>query len=123
MHDQELRELRRELATIERGRGRYYPPALRARITRWARRRLAGGDSVNAVARDVALHPTTLAGWLGAPAPAPATSTALVPVEVVAAPARATPTTQAPVVLVSPSGYRVEGLTLDDALRALTRLR
>ncbi len=123
MHDQELRELRRELATIERGRGRYYPPALRARITRWARRRLAGGDSVNAVARDVALHPTTLAGWLGAPGPAPATSTALVPVEVVAAPARVTPMTQAPVVLVSPSGYRVEGLTLDDALRALTRLR
>ena len=65
MHDQELRELRRELATIERGRGRYYPPALRARITRGARRRLAGGDSVNAVARDGALHPTTLAAWLG----------------------------------------------------------
>lgn len=121
MHDQELRELRRELATIERGRGRYYPPALRARITRWARRRLAGGDSVNAVARDVALHPTTLAAWLGAPAPA--TSTALVPVEIVAAPARATPAPQVPVVLVSPSGYRVEGLTLDEALRALTRLR
>ena len=119
MHDQELRELRRELATIERGRGRYYPPALRARITRWARRRLAGGDSVNAVARDVALHPTTLAAWLGA---AP-NSTALVPVEIVAAPARAMPAPQVPVVLVSPSGYRVEGLTLDEALRALTRLR
>jgi hypothetical protein len=46
-----------------------------------------------------------------------------VPVEVVVAPDRAPPTKATQVVLVSPSGYRVEGLTLDDALRALTRLR
>lgn len=122
MQDQELRDLRRELTTIERGRGRYYPPALRARITSWARRRLASGDSVNAVAREVALHPTTLAAWLSASATL-SKSTALVPVEVVVTPDRAPPTKATPVALVSPSGYRVEGLTLDDALRALTRLR
>lgn len=43
---------------------------------------------------------------------------ALVPVEIVEAPAPA-----AAVTLVSPSGYRLEGLTLDDAVRALARLR
>ncbi len=77
---------------------------------------------MNAVAREVALHPTTLAAWLSASATL-SKSTALVPVEVVVAPDRAPPTKATPVVLVSPSGYRVEGLTLDDALRALTRLR
>jgi transposase len=122
MQDQELRDLRRELTTIERGRGRHYPLALRARITSWARRRLAIGDSVNAVAREVALHPTTLAAWLSASS-TPAKSAALVPVEVVVVPDRVQPTKVTQVVLVSPSGYRVEGLTLEDALRSLTRLR
>ena len=45
----------------------------------------------------------------------------LVPVEVVAAAAPSPPT--ATVSLVSPSGYRIEGLSIDDALRALARLR
>lgn len=77
---------------------------------------------MNAVAREVALHPTTLAAWLSSSATL-SKSTALVPVEVVVAPDRAPPTKATQVVLVSPSGYRVEGLTLDDALRALPRLR
>jgi transposase len=77
---------------------------------------------VNAVAREVALHPTTLAAWLSASA-TPVKSAALVPVEVVVVPDRVPPTKVTQVVLVSPSGYRVEGLTLEDALRALTRLR
>lgn len=44
---------------------------------------------------------------------------ALVPAEVVVAPDRAPPTNATPV-LVSSSGYRVEGLKLDDVLQALS---
>jgi hypothetical protein len=120
MQDRELRELRRELGTIERGRGKSYPPALRARITNWARRRVANGESVGTVAREVALHPKTLASWLATSASA--AETALVPVEIVASQIDRAERDASKVVLVSPSGYRVEGLTLGDALRALARL-
>ncbi len=126
MHDQELRELRRELAGLERGPGKYYPDELRTRIAAWARRRIARGESVSGSALALALDRRTLSTWLqrrGGDAgrereQVEPTGTALVPVEIVEAlPA---PTT---ITLVSPSGYRLEGLTVDDAVRALARLR
>lgn len=116
MQDQELRELRRELGGIERGAGRRYPDELKARIVAWARRELARGATVNATARAIALHPRTLEAWTES-APAQA-STTLIPVEVVASPAA-----NVLVAVVSPSGYRLEGLTLEDAVRVLARLR
>lgn len=127
MHDQELRELRRELAGIERGRGKYYPDELRARIAGWARRRIARGESVSGSAVALALDRRTLSTWLQrrgddadrARRKVDHSPVALVPVEIVEAP----PAPAAAITLVSPSGYRLEGLTLDEAVRALTRLR
>jgi hypothetical protein len=43
----------------------------------------------------------------------------MVPVEVIDVPSAPATLIQ----IVSPSGYRLEGLTLDEALRALARLR
>jgi hypothetical protein len=84
---------------------------------------------MTASAAALALHPTTLGAWLGhrdesttahraESASAPELA-ALVPVEIV----ERTLAACTAVTLVSPSGYRLEGLTLDDALHALARLR
>lgn len=111
MGDHELRELRRELAACERGRGKRYPTTLQQRIKDWAQREIARGASTRRAAEAIALHPETLRKWLLGDACA----TALVPVEVVAeeaAPARR-------VSVVSPAGYRVEGLDLAEVAALL----
>jgi hypothetical protein len=114
--DQELQELRRELGALDRGPGRHYPEPLRRRATIWARRRVAEGVAVQAVAVQLVVHPKTLHKWLGATQPSTA---AMVPVEVVVDRVSAS----GGVSLVSPSGFRVEGLTVDQAVTALRSLR
>jgi hypothetical protein len=114
MPDHELRDLRRELAALDRGPGKSYPAALRARITTWARRAIATGASHTATARAVALDLRTLRAWLG-DATVSAASTALVPIEVVVD----APAARGPLRLVSPAGFRVEGLALDEVATLL----
>lgn len=77
---------------------------------------MATGHGFHGLARRLALHPRTLKAWmedLGA------SVGDMVPVEIV----EPSTTTDGALVLVSPSGYRLEGLTLDDAIHALARLR
>ncbi len=116
MHDQEFRDLRRELAAVARGPGRYYPDALRARVTRRARRQLDGGAALQDIASELGLRRYTLRLWTKAALPA--ATTALVPVEIIASTPR-----PGPVSVVSPSGFRIEGLTLDEAVAVIQRLR
>lgn len=111
MSDHELHNLRRELAIRGRGRGKVYEPTLRLRITDWARRAIARGMSIPAAAAALPVHPETLHAWL---AHAP-TTTALVPVQVIAE----TPQSQAGLRVVSPAGFRVEGLALDEVIALL----
>ena len=111
MQEHELRDLRRELAAL-RGPGVYYPEPLRERATRWAQQRLATGVTIAAVAASLGIGRDTLRRWV-----APATTTALVPVEIVDAPRAA-----AEVSVVSPSGFRISGLTIDEAIEVLQRL-
>jgi hypothetical protein len=79
--------------------------------TRWARQRLAAGATTAAVAAALGIGRDTLRRWI-----APAATTALVPVEIVDAPHAAE------VCVVSPSGFRISGLTIDDAIAVLRRL-
>lgn len=67
------------------------------------------------MATAIELDRRTLNAWLESAAPL--TSVALVPVEVMAPPVM-----NAAVAVVSPAGYRLEGLTLDQAIAALRRL-
>ena len=115
MSDHELRDLRRELAAIERGPGCRYAPDLRRRITDWARRATEDSATASAIASTLGLHPEAIRNWIADDA---ATSTALVPIEVVAEvapPARGARALR----IVSPAGYRVEGLALDDVAALL----
>jgi hypothetical protein len=118
MPDHELRNLRRELAADHvRGRGKIYAPEQRRRICAWARRAIASGATIAAAAREVGVDRESLRDWLARePAPAAAPSTALVPVEVV--PARAAQS-HVGLSMVSPAGYRVDGLSLDEVTELL----
>ena len=110
MSDHELRDLRRELAACERGRGKRYPAALQERIKDWARREIGRGVSTRSAADAISLHSETLRKWLLDDAGA----MALVPVEVVGD----QPST-ARFTVVSRAGFRVEGLALDEVVALL----
>lgn len=94
-----------------------YPAAVRERVRAWVARRRAEGATPSAIAAELGLSRHSVLVWSKPDAGTPA----LVPVEVVAEPS-APPTTPAAVVLVSPRGYRVEGLDVAAIGALLERL-
>jgi len=116
MSTHETARLRTALATTERsGRGRAYPPSLRADVLRHARARLAAGEATSAIATDLGLHVATLASWIGRASLAPAT---FARVAVLAEP----PATAGALVVHTPQGLRIDGLDLDSLVTLLQRL-
>jgi transposase-like protein len=110
----EARELRRALASTERGRGKRVPEELKKRVVAYVRERRAEGAGYRDVAQELGLSSETARRWCATAAGGrPKRSRrSMVPVEVAAEQPRG--------VLVSPSGYRVEGLDLGE-LAALLR--
>lgn len=91
-----------------------YPAAVRRRVAEAARGLIADGCTNHRAAGQLGLAPTTLARWLDEP-----DSPAAVFVPVVVrpeGPAAARP------VLVTPGGYRVEGLDVEQLAALLSRL-
>jgi hypothetical protein len=108
----EIGRLRAELARRDRGRGKRYTPGLRARIAAAAvdlRRKGQGWRAIGAV---LGIPPETVRRYADAKA-----AGAFLPVEVIE--------TQENdgLVLVSPDGYRIEGLAVASAAELLRRLR
>jgi len=98
-----------------RGRTSRIPDAVRAEVLAYARRERAAGRSWAGIAHAVGLSAGALTNWSQTPAPA----RRLVPVAV----AVATPEGPGPaLVVVSPGGYRVEGLDLPTATALLRAL-
>ncbi len=110
--------LRRVLAGLERGRGKRVPAALKQRVARYARARHAAGVGYRELGEQLGLSPETTRRWCAAADRGRKRASAkrgLVAVELVPGHGRA--------VLVSPGGYRVEGLDLQQLatlLRALS---
>jgi transposase-like protein len=99
------------------GRGVRYPRELREEAVACARESLRSGKRVEAVAADLGVSGVTLARWL-------ARSPGVRRVEVVAEPtAGAMPQAAKSLVLVTPQGYRVEGLDLGMMAVLLESLR
>ena len=115
--DAAIRQLRTTARQLARGKhpsGIRYPAAFRDAVVTLARRRLGHGQSLAHVAWEVGVSCPTLAAWLERPG-----RPSLRPVAV--APELDSTTEQhAPVVLVTPQGFRVEGLD-GDALIAVLR--
>jgi hypothetical protein len=125
MHDDELRDLRRELATYDRGPGVYYAEQLRDRVAAWTRRRRAEGATWPELVGAIGLRAATLRAWSEGRRAGAKASVAMVPVEVVSTTGSAPSSTEPAmtrIALVSPRGFRIEWLTLDEALAALARL-
>src|ERR1043165_2312182 len=114
MTDPELRELRRQLDAIPRGRGRRIPLALRARVTAWVAKRRERGDGWSELVRKTGVSMLTLQRWS---TPRSNRPVRLRRVEV-AEPAQVERT----IVLVSPTGLRIEGLTTADVIAILRGL-
>src|SRR3989304_1865354 len=108
----EAEEIRRELEGLGRGKTTRIPLAVRERVLAYARRGRGRGQSWEAIAQEVGVSAAGLQGG----GEGDAGSSRLRRVKVVAAAATGL------VAVVSPRGYRIEGLSLDQALSILVRL-
>jgi hypothetical protein len=107
-----------------------YPRDVRAQATRLARSLMASGQSRNGVAAQLGLHGDTLRRWLdSSDGEAPSFVSVLVapPDSDVGVALDAPPACQhnqptPGLTLTSPTGFRLEGLTLSEAVTALRRL-
>jgi hypothetical protein len=108
--DHEASRLRSALARVEKGRGKRYPAELQARVVVWATGRRAAGASWQQIKRELGQKFDTVRRWCQSPSPSPL----LLPVRVVTK-----EHASRSVSIVSPSGFRVEGLTLSEAAALL----
>lgn len=108
--DDDVRKLRATLARRERGRGKRYPRVLRERIAAVAGRLRSRGASWHRIGESLGIPHETIRRY------ARGTGSAFAPVIVADEPASTG-------VLVTPSGYRVEGLSVGDLANLLARLR
>ena len=102
--------LRRELDRIGTRRGRCVSAELKTRASAWIVRERAAGRTVSELARELGIVAGTVLRWS-------AGVRAMVPVRVVAD-AEAAKTMS----VVSPSGFRIEGMTLAEATLVLREL-
>jgi hypothetical protein len=105
--------LRAALASHKPGRGRRYSPDLKARIIEFAQSRRGEGASWVEVAGEIGIGFETLRRWCIAAEPK---SRAMVPVRVVDDEDEVT------VSVASAGGYRIDGLTLPQAIAVLRAL-
>lgn len=116
MHEaEEIR--RRVLWWRENGDSMRYPTDLRRIITDYARRRVDGGVSVRRVGDETGMRKVTLSRWLKKEEEEAPGCTDLVPVRV-ATPSSAVAAGPAPGqrTVTSPTGWRIDGLALDEVL-------
>jgi len=114
MAQREAERLRRELDGVAGRQGRCFSRDLKERVTRWIVERRAAGSTVEELAVELGLARGTVLRWS---ADAKPPTRALVPVQVV-------PDPIAPhsVSVVSPSGFRVDGLSFAEAVTLLRAL-
>lgn len=116
MHDREARELRRRVARLKRDRpGFRFSASLRLRITAWVTVQRERGVWWCDLAREIGVSAETLKRWVE-PRIAATPGLAMRPVDVIDAPSAGT------VTLVAPTGMRVEGVAIADAIAILRGL-
>jgi len=114
MYQRAAEKLRRELDGVKGRRGPCFSRDLKKRTGAWLAERRAAGATVAELAADLGLASGTVLRWSAAEVQR---SRALVPVEIVAEPIAASSMS-----IVSPSGFRVDGLSFADAVALLKAL-
>lgn len=129
--EKELERFRQEAQRLKAGRrsgSLPFPETLRAFAVRYAEHTVEAGGTVTDAAQKLGVSGPTLYEWRkGRPAghrrPKPGEkSAALVPVRISTRPAAAADVGVQQVVLVSPGGWRVEGLSVQSAAQLLEKL-
>lgn len=101
-----------------------YPSEVRSSVAELVRRKLGEGISLAAVARELDVNRGTLQRWLDRTTDSVAPTFVPVVVQRTAFPEAEqviVPTTT-PIALVSPTGFRLDGLTLEEAIHVLREL-
>ena len=111
--DREAKWLRDAVAKHEPVRGKPYDSGLRERAVSWSRAQRAAGRTWEAIGAELGIGLDTVRRWCLSES----SSTALVPVTVVEE-----STAPHTVSVVSPSGFRVDGLSLIEAAALLREL-
>jgi len=113
-HD--VRTLRRRVHALgPRHRGARVPAALRAAIAAYAGDERARGTSCGAIAERLGVSAESIRRWVGTRPAHDGMAGGLVPVHVVAEAVRS-------LTVRSPTGYRVEGLSIEETAALLRRL-
>ena len=114
-------EIRRRVRAVTRGKApaqRRYPAELKAAAVDHARQAQAAGQSLASVAEDLGLSDQTLRTWVEAKP-----GGGLRPVVIRPEPNEPPPTSTGVPVLVTPEGFRIEGLDLEPLTSLLRTLR
>ena len=106
--------LRAELSRVVRGRGKRFAAELRERVIELGLRRRADGASWALIGSELGMNYETVRRWC-----IEKRQPKMRRVEIVATPSEA----NGPIAVVSPSGFRAEGLTVRDAVMMLATLR
>lgn len=121
MSDREVHRLRKALCQVQSrqsGTATRYPAAVRRQALAYARRRRVAGESVKSIARRLGIRAQLLAYWQKTSSRRRFRAvTVTAPAEVAARPA-----TSSPLVLVTSSGIRVEGLDVASAVMLVREL-
>jgi hypothetical protein len=111
----DLTKIGREVRRLRSGRGRRYPATLRQRIVRAVRDARDKGSTWPSIEDDLDVPFETLRRWLADIDAEPSELKPVVVADPIVVEAR-------DVVVVTPSGYRVEGLDVDGAATLLRKL-
>lgn len=114
MSQRTAEKLRRELDSVKGRRGPCFPRDLKERVTAWLAAQRAAGVTIAELAAELGLASGTVLSWSASKVQR---SRALVPVEIVAEPSAASSMSN-----VSPSGFRVDGLSFADVVALLKAL-
>jgi len=115
----ECMQIRGEIAKLRADQRRRYSPVLKGRILAWTQRATAAGMLESECGPRLGIKTWRIRTWQREgtrPTPVVRESVALVPIEVHAQPSAIGPT------LVTPSGYRVDGLGLEQLATLLREL-
>jgi transposase-like protein len=114
MAQREAEKLRRELESVTSRQGPCFPRDLKERATRWIVEQRASGATAAELATELGLAAGTVLRWSHDVSAGHTRSRALIPVVVVPDSAAART-----VNVVSPSGFRIEGLSIAEAAALL----
>lgn len=130
--DHEAQRIREAIAGFRLKRGRRnepYPEEIRAMVVSYVRRRRQDGHAPARIGEQVGVHPVTLRTWLARATQEeegalPGFASIRVRTEETKTQSTAVPAavSSCALVLVTPGGFRLEGLSVDQAARLLARL-